>query len=504
MKAIGLIVSILAISVLMGAIPFTEIDAGLTGLAIGSSAWCDLDGDGYPDIFLTGSPARYPNTQKITKIYRNLGNGTFSDTNAAIPGVNSSSVAFADYDSDGDQDILLTGMIGPYQPVSRIYRNDGGFAFTNIGAYLSGVEDGACAWGDYDNDGDQDIVIAGMVYDEYYISRIYRNDGNDTFTDIQAGLNGMGSGSVQWGDYDNDGDLDLLACGWDYFTKMATIYTNEGDDVFTDTQTGFTGVYRGSAAWLDVDHDDDLDVLLSGFTGMSCIMKLYVNDQGNYVETSAVFPASRGGDISLADFDRDNDQDILHWGFNGSSYVVQLYANDDNYNFTDLNGGFVSGWGSSTSWGDYDNDGDPDILISVIGADGNSVSRIYRNDTPPPAPNPVMEAEVSFDMQPDENGDVQLSWEPVTSDSNGNPINPSYYIILCSSSPENNGFEFLDYTTQFSYVHAGVSLSYDAMFYKVIAYAGDKGHASNLLEQWKQQTVKIKHGELLKTLGQCK
>ena len=68
------------------------------------------------------------------------------------------------------------------------------------------------AWGDYDNDGDLDILLAGYT-ESAYVSKVYRNDGGGAFTDIGAALTGVRDCSVAWGDYDNDGDLDILLAG---------------------------------------------------------------------------------------------------------------------------------------------------------------------------------------------------------------------------------------------------------------------------------------------------
>ncbi len=83
------------------------------------------------------------------------------------------------------------------------------------------------AWGDYDNDGDLDILLAGSTGSDSAISRIYRNDGG-TFTDIEAGLPGVFSGSVAWGDYDNDGDLDLLLTTSGIGIGTSGLYRNDG------------------------------------------------------------------------------------------------------------------------------------------------------------------------------------------------------------------------------------------------------------------------------------
>jgi predicted nucleotidyltransferase len=135
------------------------------------------------------------------------------------------SVAWGDYDSDGDLDILLTGEADwPHLYESRVYRNDGG-AFSDIGAGLPGVEYGSAAWGDYDNDGDLDILLSGYLPGR--ISRIYRNDGG-TFSDIDAGLPGVSEGSVAWGDYDSDGDLDILLTGFGTDGRISCVYDSYG------------------------------------------------------------------------------------------------------------------------------------------------------------------------------------------------------------------------------------------------------------------------------------
>ncbi len=84
--------------------------------------------------------------------------------------------------------------------------------FTDIDAGLPGMFRCSVAWGDYDNDGDLDFLLTGFTVTER-INRIYRNNGDGSFTDIEAGLPGVGCSSAAWGDYDNDGDLDILLAG---------------------------------------------------------------------------------------------------------------------------------------------------------------------------------------------------------------------------------------------------------------------------------------------------
>ncbi|MCP4712192.1 MAG: hypothetical protein GY869_26515, partial [Planctomycetes bacterium] len=156
---------------------------------------------------------------------RNTGPG-FEDSGIDLPGVRYSSAAWGDYDNDGHLDILLTGRDSGNDRVSKIYRNTGG-DFEDSGIDLPGVYYSSVAWGDYDNDGDLDILLTGEHYDSGYqrISKIYRNTGPG-FEDSGIDLPGVRYSSAAWGDYDNDGHLDILLTGWSDNGKISKIYVN--------------------------------------------------------------------------------------------------------------------------------------------------------------------------------------------------------------------------------------------------------------------------------------
>ncbi len=120
----------------------------------------------------------------------------------------------------------LRDALEPHGCVSKVYRNDGLRSFTDIGADLTGVHASSVAWGDYDNDGDLDILLTGDSISGG-LSSVYRNDGGGTFTDIRAALTGVLFGSVAWGDYDNDGDLDILFTGSRVINRFQAISEQE-------------------------------------------------------------------------------------------------------------------------------------------------------------------------------------------------------------------------------------------------------------------------------------
>ncbi|MFA4907281.1 MAG: FG-GAP-like repeat-containing protein, partial [archaeon] len=367
---------------------FTEqTGISLTGVDYSSVVWGDYDNDGDLDILLTG----YTGSTYVSKIYRNNGNNSFTEqTGISLTGVVHSSVAWGDYDNDGDLDILLTGYTSSGSFVSKIYRNNGNNSFTEqTGISLTGVDYSSVAWGDYDNDGDLDILLTGRDSNSNNISKICRNNGNNSFTE-QTGisLKGVYVSSVAWGDYDNDGDLDILLTGRDSNSNnISKIYRNNGSNSFTEqTEIGVTGVCQSSVAWGDYDNDGDLDILLTGIQSYGTnTSKIYRNNGDNSFTEQTGISLIRVGFSSAAwgDYDNDGDLDILLTGSSSSDtgpYVSKIYINNGDNSFTEQTGIGLTGVDlSSVAWGDYDNDGDLDILLTGSSSDG-CISKIYRND----------------------------------------------------------------------------------------------------------------------------
>lgn len=120
------------------------------------------------------------------------------------------------------------------------------------------------AWGDYDNDGDLDLLVCGSTSNNL-LTRIYRNDGQGTLVDIHAGLIPLVARAVAWGDYDNDGDLGILLNGVsDIGFRTTAIYRNEGGGVFFRLSTPLPELVGSVAVWFDHDNDGERDLLVTG------------------------------------------------------------------------------------------------------------------------------------------------------------------------------------------------------------------------------------------------
>jgi len=290
--------------------------------------------------------------------------------------------ARGDFDLDGGPRIVMNSVdMGCYQWPSPFVEQ------TNV--LLQAVEQSSVAWGDYDSDGDLDFLLAGLRTGDVSYAGLYRNTA-ESFAYVYSGLPGVLECSLAWGDYDNDGDLDVLLAGYSISldSRLARIYRNNAGS-FSNIGAPLTGVMACSTAWGDYDNDGDLDVLLAGETSTGSITHLYRNNAGSFTNANAGLPGVAFCSVAWGDYDNDGDLDILLAGNSATGRISSIYRNDNGI-FTEIGAGLVGVSSCSAAWGDYDNDGDLDFLVAGYGA-ADPISRIFRNEgsvsnTPPVAP----------------------------------------------------------------------------------------------------------------------
>ena len=245
----------------------------------GGSIVDDFDNDGFLDIMTSTSDPDGP-----LKFYQNLGNGRFKDSSSysgvdqQLGGLNSIA---ADYDNDGDLDVLVlrgAWLFDQGKITNSLLRNNGDRTFSDVtrtaGLAEPALPTQAAVWGDFDNDGDLDLYVANEdrsedpTSAEAYPSQLFRNNGDGTFTDIAraAGVTNYGyAKGVTSGDFDNDGDLDL------YVSNVGPnrLYRNEGNGTFVDMAEELgviEPVGRSFAPWFfDYNNDGWLDLFVSAY-----------------------------------------------------------------------------------------------------------------------------------------------------------------------------------------------------------------------------------------------
>lgn len=295
--------------------------------------------------------------------------------------------------------ILLLGLTSvPAQPAAAQPNSapDRALDVANRIEIDKGVADGAIAWGDYDNDGDLDLLASGANINEGGETILFQNTGGafQALLAADTGLAQVQFSSVAWGDYDNDGYLDILLTGQlrveggVNVIGFAGLYHNIPSGTertfdlieFPIAGQAFPNIYRGSGSFADYDLDGRLDILLTGYTdGGATFSKIYRNTgstSGAPYEDSAI-PLTQLGDSAAAwaDFNRDGNKDFAISGKTSANVPMTLiYRNNGNNSFTAYS--LTGLWGGTLNFFDYDQDGFLDLLVT-----GNSNSSGYQPTT---------------------------------------------------------------------------------------------------------------------------
>jgi hypothetical protein len=403
-------------------------DDELSNIVESTGAGCaffDYDGDGDLDIYLVNGcyfkgvshlRGRKLDGKLHNQLYRNNGNGTFTDVTAAA-GVGDTGFGMgclsADYDNDGDADLYVTNY-----GRNRLYRNNGDGSFTDVAEKAGVAEERwsvGCTFFDLDGDGFLDLYVGNyLVYDpdyKFYFAAeafpgplayqgvpdvLFRNRGDGTFEEIsvKAGVaNPQGRAmGVSAADYDNDGDPDVYVANdgmENYF------YENQGNLTFKNvallTNTGFGQNGEATSAmgpeFGDFNGDGLIDVMVPDM-GYGC---LYANTGKGYFEEksarlgiAAVLGQYTSWSGNFFDFDHDGDLDIFIT--NGDSHHLEpeedtLLRNDGGARFVDISSQVGADLqkkyvGRGSAAGDFDDDGDLDLLVLNL----NAGARLLRND----------------------------------------------------------------------------------------------------------------------------
>jgi hypothetical protein len=411
---------------------FSEVDIGSLPKNFETmTLWVDVDNDGDSDLVIGGAGTFQ------TAIYKNTGGTLSFYTNTNLPSLLHPIFGAADFNKDGFVDLVLTGVVsgGDTRPImgGGVYLNNGSGSFTKLAsASLITLSRGTVDCGDFDLDGDVDILMTGS--DKSLLARtvIMANNGDGSFSELPHPLPGVrgtfGSGG-SWGDYDRDGDLDILLSGEKYAANetapITKIFVNNGDHTFTESPISLLQ-FNGKSEWVDVNADGWLDVFVSGYQKFefTVFSKLYINQSGSFADGASITDNYPFFDFSWADFDNDGDKDML-----SRSGVMSVYINNGGTSFT-KNTGTTFPHHSQFSVVDFEGDGDFDILFAGTTTPFTPSILAFRNNstqanTVPTPPSNLVSAVLG--------GKVSLTWGGATDLENASTS--LEYVLRVGTSP---------------------------------------------------------------------
>jgi hypothetical protein len=384
------------------AVPFSDNGAVNGQYDLRRLLFVDVDNDGYEDIvgYTTWNPRRL-------SLLMNKGDGTFSEETQArglyLSYSNIHHITAFDIDNDGDFD-LWVGDGENEASSNRLFINDGNGYFTNSGVYFSDSSKGS---GAVDVDGDGDIDLLDMGNDEQIGGTLYINNGGSlskTTNRFDGGRPHGYQGPV-FGDYDNDGDPDMLTTA-NYYGHDH-LYRNEGNGYFTDVTDQYDLSFQSEcygadgAAWADFDNDGDLDLLaMEGEkNGSDLRIRVWIRENVNsgqaftqrYFDDRTevgVDPEYSPDAAMVADFDNDGDLDF--WPVGQRDIYFNQLVEGSAFVFTPISSVPipVDKPSRTASWADPDHDGDIDLFYAQFNGasgEGDDVLRWYRNDLNPGA-----------------------------------------------------------------------------------------------------------------------
>ncbi|PHI21839.1 hypothetical protein CEQ90_00700 [Lewinellaceae bacterium SD302] len=394
MKLFLIFLAALAVSGALTAQNFVEAPQSFIQVGASSIAFGNVRNlpSGNSDLFISG---RNDSGDVVSILYGNTGGGTFSSFPVSgIPAFSNGTAIFGDVDSDGDDDIYISGITEDFSDgLGNLYFNDGNGFFSALSpSPFRELQRSAAAFINPDNDNTVDVITLGNEPSEPAgRTDFYANINNSEFLEAVAfPLDDLKTGAVAVTDVDGDGNEDVMITGSNEANGsslefVSKLYRYDGLGNYVEVVGNpFIGVIHSSLDFADVDNDGDQDVFITGtqINGAETARLYYHVSNGQYEEAmNQPFTGVEYGASEFADIDGDGDVDLIVTGqMPGDDPYTQLFLNDGAGNFSELDNNLQDVYFSAVAFNDVDGDGDQDLLISGFIDDDNVFTRLYLNE----------------------------------------------------------------------------------------------------------------------------
>jgi hypothetical protein len=365
-------------------------DISTTASASRSANFIDVNGDGWDDIFITNGPF----SGQSNMLYLNNQDDTFTTvvSDAIVnDGDRSDGASFADADNDGDLDafVVTFGASGQGKK-NYFYRNNGDGTFNYEPTVAMGLPltySEMANWIDVNNDQNLDLYFTNSY--QNLTNHYFENLGDGSFqpvSNLSITNENLASRSIDWIDYDGDGDNDLFITNEE--NEKNSLFRNDGPNNFTQiTNLAIVQDLRNSvgSSWGDIDNDGDFDLFVANYATNGQANQLFINDNGIFTENMGSIIASENTNSfgsSFGDVDNDGDLDLLVCNaYLGSQNTNYLYINDGAGNFSlDMTSDIAihQGWTFGAAFGDYNNDGWLDVILAN-NLNDNQTNSLFKN-----------------------------------------------------------------------------------------------------------------------------
>lgn len=442
---------------------FTEIPNSGPGMVQAKAIWFASGNRLHPIV----SGQSSANSAQVRTVFLQQKSKTnFVVTTSHLPDFAFGALDAIDFNKDGMEDVALTGIGTGNRYISGVYLRQSNGTFVRSNNNLPTLSDGSIEFGDFDKDGDFDLLMAGKDPSGGLHTKILKND-NGKLLEIKTNLPGIRFGKARWGDFNNDGQLDVIITGQSNEGLITKIFLQK-DGNFSPLRQSFTPLYHSDVAVADFNNDGFLDFFIAGqtkagtpFTSYYLGSKGLQFNSGNNREIRQLMNAS----VDVGDYNNDGLVDVVMTGESLERPYTIVLQNQQGRGFRDIMAGLPGVANGTARWGDYDNDGDLDLYIAGVDVCFNLIGSVFQNGL-----NPAQEVD-----------EMQIETIPLEL-----VAGPKYYFVFssCYCDPEHTGTKsYHGFVSNIHKERKDFDLNYEFNYRVINTYPGwnkaDRGHRTS-------------------------